>query len=141
MGRAGVLLGAPLVLLLAARAVGDHALHYGFDPDAPEERRFARDVLVAALTPAVSVRAASIDELARGAIAGARAWRRREVGLGVPLLLRLGQRILSHGLSREQRASLARVGGVAAGAVSAWLLVGVMRAARSAYRERFVARR
>jgi EcsC protein family len=141
LGRVGALVDGALVVGLAARAIGDYALHYGFDPRAPSERRFARDVLVAALTPAHSVRAASIDELVAAGLAAARAWRRREVGLGAPALLRIAQHVFSRGLTRGQRASVARVGSVVAAAVNAWLLLGVMRAARSAYRERFLAGR
>jgi hypothetical protein len=140
LGLAGVAIDVTLVVPLAARAIGDYALHYGFDPRGSEERRFARDVLVAALTPVRSVRAASIDDLAAAALAGTRAWRRREIGLGATLL-RIAQRVFATGLSRGQRAAVARVGCVAAAAVNAWLLVGVMRAARSAYRQRFLARR
>jgi hypothetical protein len=140
-GRFGAILDAPLVAAVAAHAIGHYALHYGFDVRDVEERRFARDVLVAALTPVESVRAASADELVIAAIAVLRAWRGRDVGLGAWMFVRLAHRVLTKGLSRDQRASLARVCGVATAVVNAWLLFGVMRAARSAYRQRFVARR
>jgi hypothetical protein len=139
-GSAGIILGAPLVLGLAVRAIGDVALHYGFDPRVPAERRFVRDVLLASLTPAASVRSASIDELLAAAVVGVRAWNRRRSGLGAPLVLRLARRLVRAGLSRDERRSVARLGSIAAAAVNGWLLVGVMRAARSAYRVRFLER-
>ncbi len=134
---AGGGLAAPLSFGLAARAIGDVAFRYGFDPRAPGERRFARDVLVASLTPASSVRSASLDQL----LAAALTWsRRRDSVLGVLTLIRLVRGLLRAGLSQPQRESLARVGTAVAAAANVWLLVGVIRAARSAYRERFIAR-
>jgi hypothetical protein len=137
LGVVGGIVGLPLVAVLAARAIGDYALHYGVDPRSPGERRFARDVLIAALTPAKSVRSASTDELIAAVIAGARAWQRRRIALGVPLLIRLTRGVCRGGPSRGP-SPLAHAGAILVAAVEAWLLVGVMRAAQSAYRERFL---
>jgi hypothetical protein len=139
-GRGGALVSVPLVLSLATRAIGDYAVHYGFDPLEVTERRFVRDVLVAALTPVASVRSASVEHLLTAAALAARAWQRREGRVTGGVLFRMVESICRFGLSRRQKKALVHAGSIVVAAAYAWLLVGVMRAARSAYRQRFLSR-
>jgi hypothetical protein len=139
-GRAGPLplvLDVPVLTGLALRAIGDYALHYGFDIDAPEERAYAMKILIASVVPGITVDTARLEDLARVSDAAARVWRRcRRALSGLPFAVQLARRFVRGANARI----LKRVLAVAAGAASAWFMLGVAETAQSAYRRRFLAR-
>lgn len=123
--RAGAGANVPLVAFLGLRVIHEHAAWYGFDPHAPHERAFAARLLAAALAPSAALHDAPFDDLVRAGARAARRWRKDAmVRAGVVVALAVARR-----LPRS-------AGGLALAAVDAWLLAGVARAARSAYRAR-----
>lgn len=144
VGVPGAALLVPLVTVLALRAIGDYALHYGYDPSTPSERKFAVGILAAALSPTSNLRSASVDELVEAGTSLARAWRReKNARVALPFVLGIAKRVFRTLLTRSDRHVVARMasrlGSIVGAGASAWLLLGVMRAARSAYRERRLA--
>jgi hypothetical protein len=136
MAPAGLAFDVAAVIALAMRAIDECALIYGFDPSDPDERRFARNVLAAALTSRAEVRRASFVPVIRAGMSALRLL--RVVGPVAGAVRRAAGASASRRPTRV-RASAATVAAVlASGAVHAWLMVGVVRAAEAAYRERFL---
>ncbi len=139
--RWGVLIDLPVVTLLAFRAIGEYALHYGYDPSSPEERAFAIAILTGALSPKSDVHGASLDELIDAGTSMARTWKReKDLRLVVPVAWALGKRLFGTLIRRADRRLASRIGSrafsVASAGANAWLVFGVMRTARAMYRER-----
>jgi len=140
IGRAGPLavpLDAGVITGLALRAIGDVAVHYGFEIERPEERAFAMKILIASLVPGITVEAARLEDLARVSSAARRVWRRCRRALDrVPFALWLARRLVRRGAGARL---LGRILAVGAGAANAWLMLGVVETAQAAYRRRFLA--
>lgn len=140
-GAAGVsalTLDAPVITALAMRAIGDVALHYGFDVREPEERAFAMKVLIASIVPGVSVDAANLDDLGRVGAALSRTWKRRtRQAWGLPFALHVVRRLLR---KDSGTSLLRRMVGLATAGANAWLMIGVTETAQAAYRRRFLER-
>ncbi len=140
-GLIGATTDLPLISAMALRCLDETALHYGFDPSQPSERRFIVKVLAAALGPAASAKAASLDEVVQVALAVKKHWEtRRFRGISLPMaaqLLRKGAQLIS---GRKRSRLLGTLGAAATGGVNTWLMMGVLQAGLSAYRERFLLR-
>ncbi len=141
LGLRGAAVGKGILVLLAMRQIHEHAMRYGFDIDDPEERTFAVQVLVAALSPRRLPHQVGLGDLAKLVAVGRRAT--RVAGL---LDVARGALKMTMGTRRRRRPSRAsRLGPVAAAlgmaAYGVWLLRGVGQVAAAAYRERFVARK
>ncbi len=138
-GASALTLDAPLITALAIRAIGDVALHYGFDVRDSAERAYALKVLVASVVPGVAVERATLDDLGRVGAAFTRTVRRgrQTARWGLPLALHVARRLLRPGAGTSL---VRRLVSVAAAAANAWLMVGVVETAEAAYRERFLAR-
>jgi hypothetical protein len=143
-GLVGATTDLPLIAGMALRCLDECALHYGFDPSLPSERSFIVKVLAAALGPAASAKAASVEEVVQIALAVKKQWNRLESrrfrGISLPMaaqLLRKGAQLLS---GKKRSRLLGTVGAAATGGVNTWLMMGVLQAGMSAYREKFLLR-
>lgn len=141
MGAKGAILDLPVVTVLALRAINEYALYYGFDPKTSRERAFAVSILTAALSPSSNMRTASLHELVERFAVLARAWdKNRPLRLAVPIAFTLVRRLVRGTLTRRNQRSLSKIGlrltRLVGAATNVWLLLGVTRAAQSAYRER-----
>jgi hypothetical protein len=105
------------------------------------ERSFIVKVLAAALGPAASAKAASLEEVVHLALSMKKHWEtRRFRGVSLPMaaqLLRRGAQLIS---GKKSSKLLGTVGAAATGGVNTWLMMGVIQAGMSAYRERFLLR-
>jgi hypothetical protein len=129
LGPLGLHASALLSALLALRAVDETAIRYGYDARSPRERPFLRSALAVALHDD-----GSLEDLAHSAVAWARAWRRWT--RAVPVAVTLG--LARAGLAARDVRSTLDIRALVLAAANAWLLAGVARSARSAYRERFL---
>ncbi len=140
-GLVGATTDLPLITGMALRCLDECALHYGFDPSLPAERSFIVKVLAAALGPAASAKAASLEEVVHLALSMKRHWEtRRFRGVSLPMaaqLLRRGAQMIS---GKKSSKLLGTVGAAATGGVNTWLMMGVLQAGMSAYREKFLLR-
>ena len=140
-GLIGATTDLPLISAMALRCLDETALHYGFDPAEPDERRFIVKVLAAAIGPAASAKTASLDEVVQVALAVKKHWEPRRVrGISLPMavqILRKGAQVIS---GKKRSRLLGTVGAAATGGVNTWLMMGVLQAGMSAYREKFLVR-
>ncbi len=140
-GLVGATTDLPLIAAMALRCLDETALHYGFDPSEPSERSFIVKVLAAALGPAASAKTASLEEVVQVALAVKKHWEtRRFRGISLPMaaqLLRKGAQLIS---GKKHSRLVGTVGAAATGGVNTWLMMGVLQAGMSAYRERFLLR-
>ena len=140
-GLVGATTDIPLISAMALRCLDECALHYGFDPSLPSERSFIVKVLAAALGPAASAKTASLEEVVQVALTVKKHWEtRRFRGISLPMaaqLLRRGAQVIS---GKKRSRLLGTVGAAATGGVNTWLMMGVLQAGMSAYREKFVLR-
>ena len=142
---AGVIAGtmaldASVVLSLAARAVGQVALAYGYDPEAPEEKVFALSVInlgTSMSTGAKYAAMADVSRLTQALFRGA-AWDALTSSVVAQLYkqfgARFGVRVTKQGLGK-----VVPVIGIALGAGFNWAtLEAMVDGARLAYRRRFL---
>jgi hypothetical protein len=131
---------AAIVLALASRAIGDIALHYGYDPEDPEEKLFILSAInlgTAASTSAKMAALADISRLTQLLVRG-KTWevlnRHLLTRVARELATKFGFRLTQKGLGK-----LVPVVGVAAGGVTNWAsLEGIFDAAEMSYRRRFL---
>ena len=140
-GLVGATTDLPLLAAMALRCLDECALFYGFDPSLPSERRFIVKVLAAAIGPAASAKTASVDEIVQVALTVKKHWEtRRFGGISLPMaaqLLRRGAQMIS---GKKRSRVLGTLGAAATGGVNTWLMMGVLQAGMSAYREKFLLR-
>jgi hypothetical protein len=140
-GLAGAAADVPLVSTMALRCIDECALFYGFDPNTPDERAFTVKVLAAALGPARSAKTASVEELAQLAMLVKDRWEAQAMGgVSLPMAAQLLRKTAGLLAGRGRSRALGSIGAALTGGVNAWLMVGVVQAGLSAYRERFLAR-
>lgn len=125
---------------LASRAVGEVALHYGYDPEEPGEKLFVNSVVnlgTAGSTAAKEAAFADISKLTQLLVRGA-TWSK----LNKSALTRLAQKVAQRiGVRFTQRSlgKLLPVVGAGVGAVMNWaMLEAVVDSANVAYRRRFL---
>ena len=138
IGATALTLDVPLLAAIALRQIQDHALHYGFDVSAEEERTFAIRVLIASLVPGVRVEDATFDDLGRVGQSLTRAWKRRaRRSWFLPFAVHVARRLMR---GRSKSRLLTGIVSVGTAVANAWFLAGVADIAQAAYRRRFLAR-
>lgn len=142
---AGMVLGtmaldASVVMSLAARAVGQVALAYGYDPEAPEEKVFSLSVINLGTALSNGAKIAAMADISRltQALYRRASWAVLNSSvvsqLTVQFAARFGVRITKQGLAK-----VVPVAGIAIGATFNWAtLEAVVDGAKLAYRRRFL---
>jgi hypothetical protein len=140
LGFAGAAVDIPSLLTIALRAASEYAVHYGFDPSAPDERAFVLMLLSAASAPTVHERQAAIaklTELSRSFAAGeSEAESRRLLGMEMATKVAhvLGERLAGMSLV----SAVPVLGAGLAAAFNTWFLRTLSETAYQLYRERFL---
>lgn len=142
---AGVIAGtmaldASVVLSLAARAVGQVALTYGYDPEAPQEKVFALSVINLGTSMSTGAKYAAMADVSRltQALFRSASWELLNSSVVAQLYVRFaarfGVRVTKQGLGR-----VVPVIGIALGAGFNWAtLEAMVDSAQLAYRRRFL---
>ncbi|MEQ1737520.1 MAG: EcsC family protein, partial [Rhodoglobus sp.] len=133
-------LDASVVLSLAARAVGQVALAYGYDPEAPEEKVFALSVVNLGTSMSTGAKYTAMADVSRltQALFRTASWEALKSSVVAQLYVqfgtRFGVRVTKQGLGK-----VVPVIGIALGAAFNWAtLEAMVDSARLAYRRRFL---